>query len=101
MAGNTWKFTLSVAALAACTFTLILCAIKGPTWYKLFYNYRHRRLRQEEDNDVVSTVFTETGRHDNDQTFTFDHHKGQIPGRGEEEGDEDGYFEDPYIGREE
>ncbi|XP_031696008.1 leucine-rich repeat-containing protein 19 isoform X2 [Anarrhichthys ocellatus] len=92
--GNTWKFAGCVAALAMCTSVLILCAIKGPSLYKLFHNYRHRRLRQEEE-DIVSTVFSETGRHVNHQTFTFKQENGQI------EEEEDGYFEDPYIKSEE
>ncbi|XP_068565690.1 leucine-rich repeat-containing protein 19-like isoform X2 [Cebidichthys violaceus] len=91
--GNTWKFAACVAALAMCTSVLIVCAIKGPSLYKLFHNYRHRRLRQEED--VVSTVFSETGRCVNHQTFTFKQENGQI--EEEEEEEEDGYFEDPYI----
>ncbi|KAF1372717.1 hypothetical protein PFLUV_G00249270 [Perca fluviatilis] len=95
--GNTWKFTACVAALALSTFMLIVCGIKGPSWYKLFHNYRHLRLRQEEDEeeeDVVSTVFSETGRYLHHQTFTFEQDSGQIE-------EEDGYFEDPYIKREE
>ncbi|KAI4806742.1 hypothetical protein KUCAC02_017553 [Chaenocephalus aceratus] len=62
--GHTWKFTACVAALAMCSSMLIVCGVKGPSWYKLFYNYRHRRLHQEEDEDVVSTVFSGTGRED-------------------------------------
>ncbi|XP_049913175.1 leucine-rich repeat-containing protein 19-like isoform X1 [Epinephelus moara] len=94
--GNTWKFTACVMALALCTSMLIACGMKGPSWYKLFHNYRHRRLRQEEDEeDTVSTVFSETGRHMTHQTFTFEQEDGQI-----EEGEEDEYFEDPYIRRE-
>lgn len=94
--GNTWKFTTCVAALALCTFMLIVCAIKGPSWYKLFHDYRHRRLRQQEDEDYMSTVFTETRRYLSHQTFTFEQENGQTG-----EGEEDGYFEDPYIKREE
>ncbi|XP_054478853.1 leucine-rich repeat-containing protein 19-like isoform X2 [Anoplopoma fimbria] len=91
--GNTWKFVAGVAALALTTSMLIACAIKGPSLYKLFHNYRHRRLRQEEE-DVVTTVFSETGRYVNQQTFTFKQENGQIE-------EEDGYFEDPYIKSEE
>lgn len=76
---------------------LIVGAIKGPSCYKLFHNYQHRRLHQEEDEgeDVVSTVFSETGRYLSHQTFTFEQDDGQV------EEEEDGYFEDPYIKREE
>lgn len=45
----------------------------------------------------MSTVFSETGRYLNHQTFTFEQDNGQI----EVEEEEDGYFEDPYIKREE
>ena len=100
--GNTWKFTACVVVLALFTSMLILCGIKGPSWYKLIHNYRHRRLRQEEgeeEEDVVSTVFSETERYQNHLTFTFEQEHEQI--EAEEEEEEDGYFEDPYIKREE
>ncbi|XP_035523705.1 leucine-rich repeat-containing protein 19-like isoform X2 [Morone saxatilis] len=97
--GNSWKFTACVVALALFTSMLIVCAIKGPSWYRLFHNYRHRRLRQEEDGDAVSTVFSDTGTHLSHQTFTFRQDNGRMEGEQEEE--EDGYFEDPYIKREE
>ncbi|KAG8009314.1 Leucine-rich repeat-containing protein 19 [Nibea albiflora] len=100
--GNTWKFTACVAALALCSLMLIMLAIKGPSWYKLYHNYRHRRLHQDElEEDPVSTIFTETMRQH--QTFIFEEDNGQIEEDGEEgeEEEEDGYFEDPYIKREE
>lgn len=100
MLGNTWKFTACVAALALCSLMLITLAIKGPSWYKLYHNYRHRRLHQDElEEDPVSTIFTETMRHH--QTFIFEEENGQIEEYGEEEEEEDVYFEDPYIKREE
>ncbi|XP_070783831.1 leucine-rich repeat-containing protein 19-like [Enoplosus armatus] len=94
---NTWKFTACVAAVGLSTAMLIVCAIKGPSWYKLFHNYRHRRLHQEEDEEenVASTAFSETGTHLSQRTFTFEQDNGRI------EEEEDGYFEDPYIRREE
>ncbi|XP_063729854.1 leucine-rich repeat-containing protein 19-like isoform X2 [Eleginops maclovinus] len=96
--GHTWKFTACVAALALCTSMIIVCGVKGPSWYKLFYNYRHRRLHQEEDEQGVSTVFSEKGRYMNHQTFNFTQENGQL--EEEEEEEEDEYFEDPYIKRE-
>ncbi len=95
--GHSWKFTACVAALSLCTSMLIVCAIKGPSWYKLFHNYRHQRLQEEEVEDNVS-VFSKNGRYSNHQTFEFEQGNGQIV---EEEEDEDDYFEDPYIRREE
>lgn len=44
----------------------------------------------------MSTVFSETGGYLSHQTFTFE--DGQVE---EQEEEEDGYFEDPYIKREE
>ncbi|XP_074550128.1 uncharacterized protein LOC141807810 [Halichoeres trimaculatus] len=99
VSGNTWKFAACVAALALCTCLLIVCAIKGPSWYKLLHNYRHRRLHSTEDETgIVSTVFSKTGRHLKHQTFSFERENRRIE---EAEEDEDGYFEDPYIKREE
>lgn len=95
--GNTWKFTASVAILALATSMLIVCAVKGPSWYKLFHNYRHRQLQQEVeegDEDFVSTEFSATGRHQTHQTFSFEPMNRQID-------EEQEYFEDPYIRREE
>ncbi|XP_035801752.2 leucine-rich repeat-containing protein 19-like [Amphiprion ocellaris] len=97
--GNSWKFTVCVAALAVTTSILIVCAIKGPSWYKLFDNYRHRRLQPEDEGEdgMVSTVFSDIGRDLNHQTFTFEQQNGQIG----KEDEEDGYFEDPYFRRDE
>ncbi|XP_061778152.1 leucine-rich repeat-containing protein 19-like [Nerophis ophidion] len=92
VSGNTWKFTACVAALALTTSVLIVCAIKGPSWYRLFHNYRHRHLRQEENEDGhgASSIYSETGRYMNQKTFIFDRH-------GSEEEEDVHYFEDPYI----
>lgn len=76
---------------------LIVFAIKGPSWYKLYHNYRHRQLGQDTDEgkDVASTGFST--RYLNHQTFTFKQSNGQIE---EEEEEKDEYFEDPYIKKE-
>lgn len=92
---NSWKFTVSVAALGLTTAVVIVFAIKGPSWYKLFHNYRHRRLQ---DEHTGTTVFHQTPRQQ--QTYTFEEEGGRQR-RTEEEEDEDGYFEDPYIRRDE
>ncbi|XP_077480168.1 leucine-rich repeat-containing protein 19-like [Stigmatopora argus] len=88
--GNTWLFTACVAALALTTSTLIACAIKGPSWYRLFHNYRHKRLQQDESHSgrTASSIYSETDRYMNQLTFTFE------PRRADREED---YFEDPYI----
>lgn len=71
---------------------LIVCGIKGPSWYKLFHNYRHRRL-QEEEEDGVTTIYSKTGTHRSQQTFTFQEEDGHWA----ETEEQDEYFEDPYI----
>lgn len=96
--GNMWKFTASVGVLVLTTSVLIVTAIKGPSWYKSFYNYRHRQLRDEddeEDGDNASTVFSVKGDHQTHQMFTFEEEPSQI-----QEEEEDGFFEDPYTKRE-
>nr|XP_043895516.1 leucine-rich repeat-containing protein 19-like [Solea senegalensis] len=100
--GNSWKFITCVVALALTTALLIVCAIKGPSWYKLFHNYRHQRLGEdnEDDEDVITTGFPEMGIHFNHQTFTFKQDIWQMEGQEEEE-EEEVYYEDPYIRREE
>ncbi|XP_071397301.1 leucine-rich repeat-containing protein 19-like [Centroberyx affinis] len=105
--GNTWTFTLCVAAVALSTSVVIVCAIKGPTWHKLLSSYRHRRLREEdneeEEEEVVPGVFLAARiyakhRLDAQQPETFAY--GQENGRAEkEEEEEDGYIEDLYIER--
>lgn len=90
---NTWKFTACVASLALFTLIVVICAIKGPSWYKLFHNYRHRQLQQEEEDDIISTVFTKRSSSTTNQTFTFKPQNGQIE-------EDDGYIEDQFIERE-
>ncbi|KAM9774588.1 leucine-rich repeat-containing protein 19-like [Syngnathus typhle] len=90
--GNTWKFVACVVALALTTSMLVVCAIKGPSWYRLFHNYRHRRLQQEENQEdrPASSIYSETGRCMTHQTIAFENNRA--------EGEEDvHYFEDPYI----
>lgn len=93
--GNTWKFTACVAALALTTCTLILTAIKGPSLYKRFHNYRHRRLDEDDEEEGQQTMSTETGGYESQQTFMFE----ELSHRIQEQEEEDGYFEDPYIKR--
>uniref|UniRef100_A0A673Z5B3 Uncharacterized protein n=1 Tax=Salmo trutta TaxID=8032 RepID=A0A673Z5B3_SALTR len=68
--GNTWKFLLGVIAIALTTSMLIVCAVKSPSWYKLLFNYRHQRLRDEEDEDgYIEDRYIETGVYqDNTET---------------------------------
>uniref|UniRef100_UPI003AAD3D63 leucine-rich repeat-containing protein 19-like n=1 Tax=Centroberyx gerrardi TaxID=166262 RepID=UPI003AAD3D63 len=93
--GNTWKFTLCVAAIALSTSMVIVCAIKWPTWHKLLSSYRHQRLR-EEDNEEEEVVPGHRLDAQQPEMFTY----GQENGRAEkEEEEEDGYIEDLYIER--
>uniref|UniRef100_A0A3P9A3H3 Leucine-rich repeat-containing protein 19 n=1 Tax=Esox lucius TaxID=8010 RepID=A0A3P9A3H3_ESOLU len=92
--GNTWKFLLGVVVIALTTSMVIVCAVKSPSWYKLLFNYRHQRLREEED----SNVFT-TGRYSN---FSLDTEQMESTTNDLENGldkddEDDGYIEDRYI----
>ncbi|XP_055731642.1 leucine-rich repeat-containing protein 19-like isoform X2 [Salvelinus fontinalis] len=93
--GNTWKFLLGVIAIALTTSMLLVCAVKSPSWYKLLFNYRHQRLRDEEDADVYTTGRYSSFSLDTEQTETsareLDH------GLDELDNEEDGYIEDRYI----
>ncbi|XP_029004815.1 leucine-rich repeat-containing protein 19-like [Betta splendens] len=95
--GNAWKFTICVVALALTTSMLIALAIKGPSWYKLYHNYRHRRLDREAEGGMDAGSTGPSTRYLSHQTFTFQ--QGNDQTAGEEDWDE--YFEDPYIKREE
>ncbi|XP_029566419.1 leucine-rich repeat-containing protein 19 isoform X2 [Salmo trutta] len=93
--GNTWKFLLGVIAIALTTSMLIVCAVKSPSWYKLLFNYRHQRLRDEEDADMYTTGRYSSFSLDMEQTETsayeLDH------GLDGSDNEEDGYIEDRYI----
>ncbi|KAM9519319.1 leucine-rich repeat-containing protein 19-like [Salvelinus alpinus] len=93
--GNTWKFLLGVVAIALTTSMLLVCAVKSPSWYKLLFNYRHQRLRDEEDADVYTTGRYSTFSLDTEQTETSAHELDH--GLDELDNEEDGYIEDRYI----
>uniref|UniRef100_A0A671QVU9 Leucine rich repeat containing 19 n=1 Tax=Sinocyclocheilus anshuiensis TaxID=1608454 RepID=A0A671QVU9_9TELE len=73
---HSWKFLLGVVALTLSTSMLIVCAVKSPSWYKLLFNYRHQRLREDTD---TSAQELDTGL--SLQPFE----------------DDDGFIEDGYI----
>ncbi|KAJ8402080.1 hypothetical protein AAFF_G00373150 [Aldrovandia affinis] len=86
---NTWKFLAGVLVTVLGTSVLLVCAVKSPSWYKLVFNYRHQRLREEEPN-----VFS-TGRYSN---FSLDTEQTETSAYElEVELDDDGYIEDRYI----
>lgn len=108
--GNTWKFLVGVVVIALSTSMLIVCAVKSPSWYKLLFNYRHKRLREEEEggnscngrgpkgsvmgrfsNFSLDTEQTETSIHDGLDCEMQDMEEE------EEDEDEDGFIEDRYI----
>ncbi|XP_041915840.1 leucine-rich repeat-containing protein 19-like [Alosa sapidissima] len=98
--GNTWKFLVGVVVIALITSVVIVCAVKSPSWYKLIFNYRHQRLREEEwshvsvtgrySNFSLETEQTETSAHELDEGLDC-----EMPD--EEMEDEDGFIEDRYI----
>ncbi|XP_062411216.1 leucine-rich repeat-containing protein 19-like [Sardina pilchardus] len=99
--GNTWKFLVGVVVIALSTSVVIVCAVKSPSWYKLIFNYRHQRLREEEASHVsvtgrysnfsLETEQTETSAHELDEGLDC-----EMPDDEELE-DEDGFIEDRYI----
>lgn len=101
LVGNTWKFLVGVVIIALMTSMVIICAVKSPSWYKLIFNYRHRRLRDEEgprvltkgrySNFSLETEQTETSAQELDEGLDGEMHEE------EEEEDEDGFIEDRYI----
>ncbi|XP_064873196.1 leucine-rich repeat-containing protein 19 [Oncorhynchus nerka] len=93
--GNTWKFLLGVVAIALTTSMLIVCAVKAPSWYKLLFNYRHQRLRDDDDAGVYSTGRYSSFSLDTEQTETSAHELDH--GLDGLDNEEDGYIEDRYI----
>ncbi|XP_052380708.1 leucine-rich repeat-containing protein 19-like [Oncorhynchus keta] len=93
--GNTWTFLLGVVAIALTTSMLIVCAVKAPSWYKLLFNYRHQRLRDDEDADVYTTGRYSSFSLDTEQTETSAHELDH--GLDGLDNEEDGYIEDRYI----
>lgn len=101
--GNTWKLLVGVVVIALSTSVVIVCAVKSPSWYKLLFNYRHQRLREEGGPNVWAT-----GRYSN---FSLETEQTETSARELEEGldydmqeeeemedmDEDGFIEDRYI----
>ncbi|KAM6986255.1 leucine-rich repeat-containing protein 19-like [Aplochiton taeniatus] len=99
--GHTWKFLVGVLVIALGTSTLIVCAVKSPSWYKLLFNYRHQRLREEDEGHVFNTGRYSNFSLDTQQTETsaheLDNGLDDRQEEEEEEEEEDGYIEDRYI----
>lgn len=97
--GHTWKFLVGVLVIALSTSALIVCAVKSPSWYKLLFNYRHQRLREEDEPHIFNTSRYSNFSLDTQQTETSAHEldDGLDDYEEEEEEEEDGYIEDRYI----
>lgn len=98
--GNTWKLLVGVVVIALSTSMVIVCAVKSPSWYKLLFNYRHQRLREEGGPGNIWA----TGRYSNfsletEQTDTSVDCVCDMQEMEEEDDDEDedGFIEDRYI----
>ncbi len=70
---HSWNFLLGVVALTLSTSTLIVCAVKSPSWYKLLFNYRHQRLREDVEHSRFSldTEQTDTSTQELDTTLSL------------------------------
>ncbi|XP_039517518.1 leucine-rich repeat-containing protein 19-like [Pimephales promelas] len=82
---HSWKFLLGVVALTLSTAIIVVCAVKSPSWYKLLFNYRHQRLREDAEPGELGGRFS---------TFSLDTQ--QTEGSAQELED-DGFIEDGYI----
>lgn len=97
---NSWKFLLGVVVITLSTSMLIVCAVKSPSWYKLLFNYRHQRLREDAEPNVINTGRYSNFSLDTEQTETSiqdldestEHELSLQPLE-----DDDGYIEDGYI----
>ncbi|XP_067295909.1 leucine-rich repeat-containing protein 19-like [Pseudorasbora parva] len=89
---HSWKFLLGVVALTLSTSMLIVCAVKSPSWYKLLFNYRHQRLREDVEPSVFNTGRFSNFSLDTEQTETSAQELDQDPFE-----DDDGFIEDGYI----
>ncbi|XP_015217983.1 leucine-rich repeat-containing protein 19-like isoform X2 [Lepisosteus oculatus] len=88
--GNSWHFLLGVVLIALSTSVVIACAVKSPSWYKLFFNYRHQRLREEDPELFNTSHYSHFGMDTAQLTTNTQDSKTAAD-------DEDGFIEDGYI----
>lgn len=98
---HSWKFLLGVVALTLSTSILIVCAVKSPSWYKLLFNYRHQRLREDVEHSVFNTGRFSNFSLDTEQTDTSAQELDEDLDTGLSlqpfQEDDDGFIEDGYI----
>uniref|UniRef100_A0A8C2C9H6 Leucine-rich repeat-containing protein 19 n=1 Tax=Cyprinus carpio TaxID=7962 RepID=A0A8C2C9H6_CYPCA len=98
---HSWKFLLGVVALTLSTSMLIVCAVKSPSWYKLLFNYRHQRLREDVEHSVFNTGRFSNFSLDTEQTDTSAQELDEVLDTGLSlqpfEDEDDGFIEDGYI----
>uniref|UniRef100_A0A8C1NGZ7 Uncharacterized protein n=1 Tax=Cyprinus carpio TaxID=7962 RepID=A0A8C1NGZ7_CYPCA len=98
---HSWKFLLGVVALTLSTSMLIVCAVKSPSWYKLLFNYRNQRLREDVEHSVFNTGHFSNFSLDTEQTDTSAQELDEVLDTGLSlqpfEDEDDGFIEDGYI----
>uniref|UniRef100_A0A8C1HNC0 Leucine-rich repeat-containing protein 19 n=1 Tax=Cyprinus carpio carpio TaxID=630221 RepID=A0A8C1HNC0_CYPCA len=98
---HSWKFLLGVVALTLSTSMLIVCAVKYPSWYKLLFNYRNQRLREDVEHSVFNTGRFSNFSLDTEQTDTSAQELDEVLDTGLSlqpfEDEDDGFIQDGYI----
>ncbi|XP_057183625.1 leucine-rich repeat-containing protein 19-like isoform X2 [Triplophysa rosa] len=97
---NSWKFLLGVLVITLSTSMLIVCAVKSPSWYKLLFNYRHQRLCEDAEPNVLNTGRYSNFSLDTEQTETSIQELDESTEHGlslQPLEDDDGFIEDGYI----
>lgn len=95
--GKSWTFLMGVLAVSLSTTTLIIAAIKFPTWYHYLKSYNHRRLQEKEESEMFEETFTpqlciptQVSEPNEESIVVFEQFHPYVP-------EDDGFIEDKYI----
>ncbi|XP_039203760.1 leucine-rich repeat-containing protein 19 [Crotalus tigris] len=95
--GKSWTFLMGVLVVILSTTTLIIIAIKFPTWYRYLKSYNHRRLQEKEESEMFEETFTpqlcmppQASEPNEESIVVFEQFHPYVP-------EDDGFIEDKYI----